>query len=381
MEIYKLPIEVAFITFPFIAFIITIPFLIYEYRKYGSLNIIKSIVFYSFILYLTTVYFMVIMPLPPIEEVAKYTGKTMSLTPFRFIHDITVTTNFKINDLNSLLRFLNKSTVYTVIFNVILTIPFGIYRRYFFNRKWYTVIFETFLFSLFLELTQLSGLYGIYPRPYRLFDIDDLILNTIGGTIGFIICPLITKFLPTTEELNNRSYIRGQKVSLLRRSVALFIDIIFLAISSLLFRVILWNTQLEDFYFICAIGLIFIVIPVFNYTKSIGQTIINLEVASLKKKENVFQLIIRNIILSYLVLFPYSWLLILNKEILKLPFYIIYIGICILEIINIVSYIIPYKDKHLFIYERISKTIVKSTINNEVIEKSNNIEEDIVEEK
>ena len=151
MEIYKLPIQVAIIVFPIIAFILTLPFLVYEYRKYGSIHIIKSILFYSFILYIIAAYFMVILPLPPIEEVAKYKGNIMQLNPFRFIHDITVTTNFKINNLNSLLRFLNKSTVYTVIFNFLLTLPFGVYLRYLFDKKWYQAIIDTFLLSLFFE--------------------------------------------------------------------------------------------------------------------------------------------------------------------------------------------------------------------------------------
>lgn len=37
--------------------------------------------------------------------------------------------------------------------------------------------------SLGVETTQLTGLYGLYPCPYRQFDVDDLILNT-GGTLA-----------------------------------------------------------------------------------------------------------------------------------------------------------------------------------------------------
>ena len=48
----------------------------------------------------------------------------------------------------------------------------------------------SFCLSLFFELTQLSGLYFIYPRPYRLFDVNDLVTNTLGGIIGFVVTPL-----------------------------------------------------------------------------------------------------------------------------------------------------------------------------------------------
>lgn len=39
--------------------------------------------------------------------------------------------------------------------------------------------------SLGVELTQLTGLWGLYPCAYRQFDVDDLILNTAGVVGGF----------------------------------------------------------------------------------------------------------------------------------------------------------------------------------------------------
>ena len=364
MEIYKLPIQVAIIVFPVIAFILTLPFLVYEYRKYGSIHIIKSVVFFSFILYIITAYFMVILPLPKIEDVLKYKGSTMQLHPFRFIHDITVTTNFKINDLNSLLRFLNKSTVYTVIFNFLLALPFGVYLRYLFDRKWYQSIILSFLLSLFFELTQLTGLYGIYPRPYRLFDVDDLIINTLGGFFGFLITPLLTVFLPTKKELNERSLIKGQKVSLIRRSVSLLIDLIIFSAFTLIFRVIFLRTRFEDYYVIASIILYFIIIPLLNNTKTLGKVLLKLEVVSTNDKYGSLKVVIRNILLSFIVLFPYSWIQLLDGKVSYITFYIIIGFIIVIEIINFIYYMIPYGEEkdHLFLYERITHTKNKSTI-------------------
>ena len=364
MEIYKLPIQVAIIVFPVIAFILTLPFLVYEYRKFGSIHIIKSVVFFSFILYIITAYFMVILPLPKIEDVLKYTGNTMQLHPFRFIHDITVTTNFKINDLNSLLRFLNKSTVYTVIFNFLLALPFGVYLRYLFDRKWYQSIILSFLLSLFFELTQLTGLYGIYPRPYRLFDVDDLIINTLGGFFGFLITPLLTVFLPTKKELNERSLIKGQKVSLIRRSVSLLIDLIIFSAFTLIFRVIFLRTRFEDYYVIASIILYFIIIPLLNNTKTLGKVLLKLEVVSTNDKYGSLKVVIRNILLSFIILFPYSWIQLLDGKVSYITFYIIIGFIIVIEIINFIYYMIPYGEEkdHLFLYERITHTKNKSTI-------------------
>lgn len=79
---------------------------------------------------------------------------------------------------------LKAPTVIQPVFNIFLTLPFGFYMKYYFQRSWKQTILLTFCLSLFFELTQLSGLYGFYPRPYRLFDVDDLLLNTTGGIVG-----------------------------------------------------------------------------------------------------------------------------------------------------------------------------------------------------
>ena len=66
-----------------------------------------------------------------------------------------------------------------------MTMPFGVYLRYYFCYHWRKTLQLSFLLSLFFELTQFSGLYFVYPGSYRLFDVDDLIVNTVGSMIGF----------------------------------------------------------------------------------------------------------------------------------------------------------------------------------------------------
>ena len=66
--------------------------------------------------------------------------------------------------------------------NVIAFIPFGYLRPKMVKKKprlFHTVLFS-FEFSLLVELTQLISRTGS-------FDVDDLILNTFGGLIGYIL--------------------------------------------------------------------------------------------------------------------------------------------------------------------------------------------------
>lgn len=45
--------------------------------------------------------------------------------------------------------------------------------------------------SLFIETTQLTGTWGIFPCAYRVFDVDDLILNIGGVAAGAVLTALI----------------------------------------------------------------------------------------------------------------------------------------------------------------------------------------------
>lgn len=72
------------------------------------------------------------------------------------------------------------SVVINLLGNVVAFMPFGALIRWVVDRKmhWYQAMGYTFLFSLSVELLQLVAKVGV-------FDVDDLILNTLGGLIGF----------------------------------------------------------------------------------------------------------------------------------------------------------------------------------------------------
>ena len=42
MEVYLESIKTAFLIFPFLAFLITLPYLLLQYHKYGSVPLIRS---------------------------------------------------------------------------------------------------------------------------------------------------------------------------------------------------------------------------------------------------------------------------------------------------------------------------------------------------
>ena len=86
------------------------------------------------------------------------------------------------------------SVTMNLVGNVVAFIPFGMFLPWLFGRcrrLSLTVLFS-FEFSLFVEITQLVFKVGS-------FDVDDLLLNTLGGALGFLgyrIYVLIRKRMP-----------------------------------------------------------------------------------------------------------------------------------------------------------------------------------------
>lgn len=376
MSVYKIPITTAFIFFPLIAFIFTLPFLIYQYRKYGSIPFLRSAIFYSFILYLLCMYFLVILPLPSIEEVKNLTTPTTQLIPFDFLRDILII-SFDWKSLTSYLNLIQSPVFYIAAFNILLTVPFGIYLRYYFECKWYKALIFGFLLSLFFELTQLSGLYGIYPRAYRLFDVDDLILNTTGTMLGFLITPLIAIILPTRKELDEKSFKKGKRVTFFRRALSYMIDFFFLTITFLIIKILLHNTVFSEYASIITLIFYYLLIPLVTNGKTFGKMILKLQVAAKQPKFAVLKVMSRYL-LSY-ILFYYQFIIIdlLNKIVIHnniLEVIISYI-IILLKIyfwINIVSIILNMaKKEKKFLYEKITNTETCSTIEYELVESEN----------
>ena len=67
--VYISTIKTSILIFPIIACFITMPYAIWMYRKYGSINFTKALIVYSFILYLECCFFLVNLPLPEIGSV------------------------------------------------------------------------------------------------------------------------------------------------------------------------------------------------------------------------------------------------------------------------------------------------------------------------
>ncbi|MDY0393954.1 VanZ family protein [Virgibacillus halophilus] len=202
MSSYIAPVSVAAIIFIILGFFLIIPWLIYSYRKFGYLSFWSSVVVFSFIFYMLSAFFLVILPLPATQDTcALQPPDTVpyQLVPFYFVWDTLKGSSVVWNHPATYIQIFKQGAFLPAAYNFLLLLPLGVYLRYFFRSKqyWKRAWLIGFLVSLFFEITQLTGIYGIYNCPYRLFNVDDLLLNSVGALTGFLIAPIILALFPS----------------------------------------------------------------------------------------------------------------------------------------------------------------------------------------
>ncbi|MBM7837818.1 glycopeptide antibiotics resistance protein [Alkalihalobacillus xiaoxiensis] len=152
-------------------FLVLVLFFIYDLirQKRGWLNRGLQIVFGFYLLRVVD------ETIGSIHLSPQETAINVQLIPFQFVGDIF---SYEIGS------FLFFNAIRISFYNVLLLAPLGVFLFLFGWRKGRRVLPLVFLVSLTIELLQLllSAFGFIWPR---VFDSDDLILNTAGGLVGF----------------------------------------------------------------------------------------------------------------------------------------------------------------------------------------------------
>ena len=354
---YISTIKTSVLIFPIIACFITMPYAIWMYRKYGSINFTKALIVYSFILYLECCFFLVNLPLPEIGSVHTRYIDMINLQPFKFVLDFIKDNPLKISEQATYLRAIKHGTFYVPVFNILMLVPFGIYLRYYFKCSLKKTIALTALLSLIFELIQLSGLFFIYNGPYRLCDIDDIIQNTLGGIIGYYIGGIVSLILPKREKLDEEALKKGKEVPGLRRMLAFLIDIFIINIINAILKVML------PFSFVMIFIIYFTIIPIWK-GNTIGSKILKFHFEI--ENNNIIKLLLRSLgILIYFYEFPKLVTYIMNMiagNITILEIALIYFALMLtLGIYFIITVIIILKNKR-FPFDKIFNTVYKSDI-------------------
>ena len=145
----------------------------------SKFQIKQELLYLFFYLYIIFVFILTLVPVPLTEtEVPKY--KLINFIPV--IHTLKVF----LATLSPEESHLRGQVFQNIAGNIILFIPLGMFLPFIFKkmRSLKRIAIAGFAFSLCIELAQL---FSRIFENYRTVDIDDIILNTAGAVIGFLI--------------------------------------------------------------------------------------------------------------------------------------------------------------------------------------------------
>lgn len=221
-DTFLLPVATALSFFPVIVLIVMLPVAVVSYRRRGRAGGWATLVFYCFLFYLVAAALQTVVPVPsdPAGFCAEQNyASTPQLRPFYFVQVLQERAQGDWSP-GSLIHY---GSVWSTALNVALLVPLGFFLRYLAGLRFLAATGIAAGVSLLFELTQLTGLWFVYPCAYRLFSVDDLMLNTAGAVIGWLVAGPVGRLLPALDpDRERRRY--ATKVTVSRRLFALLAD-------------------------------------------------------------------------------------------------------------------------------------------------------------
>ncbi|WP_251661345.1 VanZ family protein [Oceanobacillus profundus] len=172
-----------------IAFFGTILILLYiviDLIRNKGRNLLRKFIFYTFMFYFVYVLQLTMggITIPPLEaRMIK-----VQWIPFFFVNDWVM--HYQANGLD----FFFWNSVKLTFYNLIMIVPFGVYLALLFQVKQISkAALMIVILSLAIEVFQLIlSYFGVIWA--RGFDVDDILLNTFGGVIGFMCMRVAMRF-------------------------------------------------------------------------------------------------------------------------------------------------------------------------------------------
>ncbi|WZH37991.1 MAG: VanZ family protein [Microbacterium enclense] len=157
-----------------VALLAFVPFVAVSYRRRGRLTVGRTLLWAGAAVYFWAIWTYTLIPMPASDD---YRCAGVNLRPFEFVDDIRAAVAVSG-------RYLTDPTVLQVVLNVLLFVPLGFFLRVLGGRGILVAGLVGLATTGLIETTQLTGVWGLYPCAYRVFDVDDLIANTSGALLG-----------------------------------------------------------------------------------------------------------------------------------------------------------------------------------------------------
>lgn len=154
-----------------------VPFVALTYRRRGGFGVGRFVLWGAALVYLMAIWTYTLLPLPDPDAI-RCAGTNLDL--LAFVGDLRLASARPGSTLT------DPATL-QLLLNVLLFVPLGFFVRVLGGRGILTALLVGLGVSALIETTQLTGVWGLYPCAYRVFDVDDLLTNTLGAVLGSLI--------------------------------------------------------------------------------------------------------------------------------------------------------------------------------------------------
>lgn len=158
-----------------------VPFVAISYRRQGRLTPWRAALWAAALVYFWAIWTYTLLPLP---DTASMRCAGVNLDPWAFVDDAR----------GAARRpgpFLTDPAILQLLLNVLLFVPLGFLLRVLGGRGILVAFAVGLGVSVVIETTQLTGVWGIYPCAYRVFDVDDMLTNTLGAVVGSLLALVV----------------------------------------------------------------------------------------------------------------------------------------------------------------------------------------------
>lgn len=184
---YLQALQGAVLVFPLVGLLLFVPLYRAHLKRFGEVHEYRAAISYLFIFSVLAALFLTALPLPKDTQLTCNWSEQIGSNQFVPFNSFVDISRFEArHGLGWGLKGLaaNKA-LWQILLNTLMLMPFGFLMRKLYNTGFFKCLIYAFGFSLFLETSQLTGLWGLAHCPYRVFDVDDLFTNTLGALLGW----------------------------------------------------------------------------------------------------------------------------------------------------------------------------------------------------
>ncbi|KAA9106336.1 VanZ family protein [Microbacterium rhizomatis] len=205
--------------------ILFVPFVAISYRRRGGLTLGRLTLWAAALVYFMAIWTYTLLSLPDPDAI-RCAGANLDVWAF-------------VGDIQGAIRrpgnALTDPGVLQLLLNVLLFVPLGFFVRVLGGRGIVVATLVGFAVSVFIETTQVTGVWTLYPCAYRVFDVDDMLTNTLGALVGSVLSLVVPRRLRGSGVLagadDPRPVTRG------RRALGMLCDTVAFGLTSLIIGV------------------------------------------------------------------------------------------------------------------------------------------------